>query len=69
MLNNIFHLLCKIIQIIIYMFNKKTDTSTCRKIGVENILERTFTKLEKKYFKEVLVPESMDYFPNTKNSD
>jgi phosphoribosylaminoimidazole carboxylase (NCAIR synthetase) len=53
MLNTIYYWICKIIQIILFMFDKN-ETKSCRKIGVQNILEETFSKLEKKYYKECL---------------
>lgn len=69
MLNNIYYWLCKIIQIILFMFDKN-DHKSCRKIGVENILEKTFSKLEKKYYKECLLyPDLSAPYANTRNSD
>ena len=37
--------------------------------GIANILERTYEKLEHKYYKEILSPDLDNYFKNTKNSD
>lgn len=75
MLDKIYHWLCRIIQIIIYMFETNVEQTNAkyRHIGIENILEETFTKLEKNYYKGMLVPEVREvaqrHFTNDKNSD
>ncbi len=68
MIKNIYYWICKIIEIIVYMYDKTMKRDN-RIIGIENILEKTFYKLEKKYFRDVLSPELQSYFTNTKNSD
>jgi hypothetical protein len=69
MFKNIYYWICKIIEIILHMYNSTTSKKDIRIVGIENILEKTFCKLEKKYFNELLLPELQNYFTNTKNSD
>lgn len=55
MLHQIYLIICKIIQIIHHFyFPENPDRRTV--IGIKNILEKTYEKLEKKYYNNVLMP-------------
>lgn len=60
MLREIYILICKIIKLVHYFyFPVNPDRRTV--IGIKNILENTYEKLEKKYYNDVL----MGYFRNS----
>jgi hypothetical protein len=54
MLYEIYYILCKIIKLIQnFYFPTNPDRRTV--IGIKNILENTYEKLEKKYYNDVLL--------------